>query len=188
MIDQGLVYLGQPSVTTNPLPAHTTHVVPPPVEGIHSIDFPELDDHINILSWDELELEPIASDEINEIGRVTLGHWMSTPFRLILEAASVQTTIVKPLTLPHYNAHAPFILIPDVEKVHTLYVDVSQTPYVDNVHTSDVQYVIRGGRVVRQHPPTAARPLEGISSHEEVRREDDKILRQLQSTQARISI
>ncbi|KAL6335830.1 hypothetical protein AAG906_040546 [Vitis piasezkii] len=126
----------------------------PPVEGIHSIDFAELDDHINILSWDELELEPIASDEINEIGRVTLGHWMSTPFKLILEAASVQTTIVKPLTLPHYNAHAPFILIPDVE-----------------------EYVIRGGRVVRQHPPITARPLEGISSHEEVRREDDKILR-----------
>ena len=174
MIDQGLVYLGQPSVTTNPLPAHTTHVVPPPVEGIHSIDFPELDDHINILSWDELELEPIASDKINEIGRVTLGHWMSTPLRLILKTASVQTTIVKPLTLPHYNAHAPFIWIPDVEEVQTLYVDVSQTPYVDNVPTSDVQYVLRGGRVVRQHPPTAARPLEGISS---MRRSRERMIR-----------
>ncbi|RVX04670.1 hypothetical protein CK203_023499 [Vitis vinifera] len=30
LIDQGLVHLGQPSVTTNPLPAHTTHAVPPP--------------------------------------------------------------------------------------------------------------------------------------------------------------
>ena len=28
-IDQGLVNLGQPSVTTNPLPAHSTHAVPP---------------------------------------------------------------------------------------------------------------------------------------------------------------
>ncbi|XP_034693523.1 peptidyl-prolyl cis-trans isomerase B-like [Vitis riparia] len=42
--------------------------------------------------------------------------------------------------------------------------------------------------VVRQQPSVAARPLEGTSSHEEVRREDDEILRQLQSTQARISI
>ncbi|RVW60319.1 Ran-binding protein 1-like a [Vitis vinifera] len=42
--------------------------------------------------------------------------------------------------------------------------------------------------VVRQQPPTTARPLEGVASHEEVRREDDDILRQLQSTQTRISI
>ncbi|KAL6320868.1 hypothetical protein AAG906_008868 [Vitis piasezkii] len=41
--------------------------------------------------------------------------------------------------------------------------------------------------MVRQ-PPVVARPLEGTSSYEEVRREDDEILRQLQSTQARISI
>ena len=42
--------------------------------------------------------------------------------------------------------------------------------------------------MIQQQPPTAARPLEGTSSQEEVRREDDEILRQLQSTQARISI
>ncbi|WJZ95170.1 hypothetical protein VitviT2T_013960 [Vitis vinifera] len=42
---------------------------------------------------------------------------------------------------------------------------------------------------MRQPPPAAAaRPLGGTSSQEEVRVEDDKILRQLQSTQARISI
>ena len=42
---------------------------------------------------------------------------------------------------------------------------------------------------MRQPPPTAAaRPLGGTSSQEEVRVEDDEILRQLQSTQARISI
>ena len=40
-------------------------------------------------------------------------------------------------------------MIPDVEEVQTSYVDVSQTPYVDDVHTSNVQYVIYGGRVVR---------------------------------------
>ena len=65
MIDQGLVHLGQPSVTTNPLPAHTTHAVPPPIDSIHFIDFAELDDHIHMLSWDESELEPIVSDEIH---------------------------------------------------------------------------------------------------------------------------
>ncbi|KAL6325697.1 hypothetical protein AAG906_023581 [Vitis piasezkii] len=39
LIDQGLVNLGQPSVTTNPLPAHTTHSVPPPTGGIYHMDF-----------------------------------------------------------------------------------------------------------------------------------------------------
>ncbi|RVW36699.1 hypothetical protein CK203_099195 [Vitis vinifera] len=44
-------------------------------------------------------------------------------------------------------------------------------------------------RVLRQPPPAAAtRPLGGTSSQEEVRAEDDEILRQLQSTLARISI
>ena len=80
----------------------------------------------------------------------------------------------------HYSVQTPFVLIPDVDGV--------QAPYVDDVHTSDVQYVIRGGRVVQQQPPTAVRPLEVTSSQEKVRREDDEILRQLQSTQARISI
>ncbi|RVW29874.1 hypothetical protein CK203_102244 [Vitis vinifera] len=42
-------------------------------------------------------------------------------------------------------------------------------------------------RVLRQPPPAAARPVEGTSAPEEVRVEDDGILRQLQSTQARIS-
>ncbi|KAL6340431.1 hypothetical protein AAG906_006094 [Vitis piasezkii] len=88
LIDQGLVHLGQPSVTTNPLPAHTTHVVPPLTDSMHSIDFAELDDHIQ--SWDESGAEPIVSDEIREIGR---------------------------------------------------------TPHVDDVHVSEVQYVIRRGRM-----------------------------------------
>ncbi|RVW29023.1 hypothetical protein CK203_088881 [Vitis vinifera] len=85
LIDQGLVHLGQPSVTQNPLPAHTTHAVPPPDE------------------------------------------------------ASVHASIVKPPTFTRYSVQTPFILAPDVEE-------------------------------------------------EEVRAEDDEILRQLQSTQARISI
>ncbi|RVX07344.1 hypothetical protein CK203_022529 [Vitis vinifera] len=141
------------SVTTNPLLVHTTHTVPPPVDDIHFLDFAELDNHIHMMSWDESEPEPIASYEIYEIGGVTLGPQMPTPFRLILEAAS---------------------------EVQTPYVDVSQT--------FDVQNILYWDRVLRQPPPTVARPLEGISTPEEARKEDDEILRQFQSTQARISI
>ena len=53
LIDQGLVNLGHPSVTTNPLPAHSTHVVPPPARGIHFIDFDGTDDFIHMMSWDD---------------------------------------------------------------------------------------------------------------------------------------
>ncbi|RVW90548.1 hypothetical protein CK203_031049 [Vitis vinifera] len=151
LIDQGLVRLGQPSVTTNPLPTHTTHVVPPPAGGIHFLDFDETDDH------------------------------MPAPFRLVPEAAFVQAATSEPLTFTRYSVQAPYILIPDVEEVRAPHVDISQTP--------DIQYILRGGRVMRQPPPAAARPVEGTSaSQEEVRAEDDEILRQLQSTQARISI
>ena len=50
LIDRGLIHLGQPSVTTNPLLAHTTHAVPPLVDSMHSIDFVEFDDCIHMLS------------------------------------------------------------------------------------------------------------------------------------------
>ncbi|WKA08452.1 hypothetical protein VitviT2T_026174 [Vitis vinifera] len=181
LIDQGLVHLGQPSVTTNPLPAHTTHAVPPPADDIHFLEFDEIDDHIHMLSDDDSDPEPIMPDLIYETSGVTLGPRMPAPFRLVPEAASVQATTVEPLILPHYSVQTPFILIPDVEGV--------QAPYVDDSQTLDIQYVLRGGRVMRQPPPAAAaRPLGGTSSQEEVRVEDDEILRQLQSTQARISI
>ena len=75
---------------------------------------------------------------------------MSTPFRLVPEAASVQTITIEPLNFPHYSVQTSFVLIPDVDEVPTPYVDVSHTPYVDDAHTLDVQYVIYGGRVVRQ--------------------------------------
>ncbi|RVX12973.1 hypothetical protein CK203_009748 [Vitis vinifera] len=126
LIDQGLVHLGQPSVTTNPLPTHTTHAVPPPVDA-----------------------------GIYETSGVTLEPQMPAPFRLVPEAASVQATTSKPLIFTRYSVQAPYILIPDVEE---------------------------------PPPAVAARPLGGTSSQEEVRAEDDEILRQLQSTQARISI
>ncbi|RVX05886.1 hypothetical protein CK203_023919 [Vitis vinifera] len=113
LIDQGVAHLGQPSVTTNPLPAHTTH--------------------------DESESEPIVSDEIYEIGKVILSHRMSTPFRLVPEVASVQAATVESSIFPHYSVRTPFVFIPDVDEVQTPYVDVSQTPYVDDAHTPNVQ-------------------------------------------------
>ncbi|RVW32710.1 Transposon Ty3-I Gag-Pol polyprotein [Vitis vinifera] len=156
LIDQGLVHLGQPSVTTNPLLAHTTQAVPPPADGIHFLEFDVIDDHIHMLSDDDSDPEPIMPDVIYETSGVTLGPRMPAPFRLVPEAASVQA---------------------------------ATAPYVDDSQTLDIQYVLRGGRVMRQPPPAAAaRPLGGTSSQEEVRAEDDEILRQLQSTQARISI
>ena len=51
----------------------------------------------------------------------------------------------------------------------------------------DVQVMTRSGRIAQAAPPVT-RPFGGMDSREEVRREDDEILRQLQSTQARISI
>ena len=101
-----------------------------PIDGIHFLDFGELDDHIHMLRWDDSEPELIVSDRIYEIGGVTLGPRLPTPFRLVPEAASVQTTTVEPWTFPHYNLQMPFILILDVEEVQTPYVDVSQTPDV----------------------------------------------------------
>ncbi|KAL6346345.1 hypothetical protein AAG906_033141 [Vitis piasezkii] len=104
-------------------------------------------------------------DVIYEMSGVTLGPRVPVPFRLVPEAASVQAATVEPVILPPYSVRTPFILIPDVEGV--------QAPYVDDSQTLDIQYVLRGGVT---------------SSQEEVRAEDDEILRQLQSTQARISI
>ena len=140
LIDQGLVHLGQPSVTTNPLPTHTTHAVPPPAGGIHFLDFDETDDHVHMLSWDDPDPEPIMPAGIYETSEVTLEPQMPAPFRLFHEAASVQTTTSEPLTFTRYSVQAPYILIPDVEEVRAPHVDISQTP--------DIQYILRGGRVM----------------------------------------
>ncbi|RVX18697.1 hypothetical protein CK203_007090 [Vitis vinifera] len=126
--------------------------VPPPADGIHFLEFDVIDDHIHMLSDDDSDPEPIMPDVIYETSGVTMGPRMPAPFRLVPEAAPVQAATVEPLILPHYSVQTPFILIPDVEGVQALYVDDSQT--------LDIQYVLRGGRVMRQPPPAAAaRPL-----------------------------
>ncbi|KAL6348249.1 hypothetical protein AAG906_005541 [Vitis piasezkii] len=80
LIDQCLVNLGQPSVTTNPLPTHSMHAVPPPSGGIHDIDFVK-DDNIHMLSWDDGLSKPIVLDDGYEVD--TMGSQTSTPFSLI---------------------------------------------------------------------------------------------------------
>ena len=97
------MHLGQPSVTTNPLLAHTTHAIHPPADGIHFLDFVKIDDHIHMLSCDDTEPEPIMSNGIYEIDIETLGPRMPVSFGLVPEAASVQTATVEPLIFPHYS-------------------------------------------------------------------------------------
>ena len=57
LIDQGLIDLRLPGVTTDPLPTHDTIVVPPPLGGIHSIEF--LGDEIFMMGWDGEAPQPI---------------------------------------------------------------------------------------------------------------------------------
>ncbi|XP_059596905.1 uncharacterized protein LOC100853045 [Vitis vinifera] len=157
LIDQGLVHLGQPSVTQNPLPAHTTHAVPPPDGGIHFLDFADSDDHVYMMSWDDMDPEPIELDDIYEMSSMSLGPQVPTPFRLFPETASVHASIVEPPTSTHYSVQTSFVLVPDVEEF--------QAPHSDDPQTPDVQYILRGGRVLRQPPPAAAaRPLGASSS------------------------
>ena len=76
------------------------------------------------------------------------------------------------VTLPCYSVQTSFIL----------------TPHRGTIDTPEIQYVIRGGRVVRQQPLVPSRPIDPDTARDEIMREDDEILKQLQSTQARISI
>ncbi|RVW56471.1 hypothetical protein CK203_072516 [Vitis vinifera] len=60
------VFAAQPSVITNPLPAHSTHAVPPPPGAIHHINFVK-DDSIHMMSWDDGLPEPIVLDDGYEV-------------------------------------------------------------------------------------------------------------------------
>ena len=50
LIDQCLVDLGRPIVTTDSLPTRDTRVVPPPTSGVHLIEFSR--DVIFMMGWD----------------------------------------------------------------------------------------------------------------------------------------
>ena len=66
-----------------------------------------------------------------------------------------------PVTLPCYSFQTPFIL----------------TPRRGIVDTPEIQYVIRGGRVVRQQPPVPSRPIDLDTTRDVIMREDDEILK-----------
>ena len=78
--------------------------------------------------------------------------------------------LISPVYLQHVPPMTPFIMFPEEYR----------PPH------RDVQIVTRSGRVA-QSPPVD-RPFVCIAVREEVQREDDEILRQLRTTQARISI
>ena len=86
LTDQGLVNLGQPSMTNNPLLAHSTHTVTPSPRDIHHIDLIE-DDSIHMLNWDDGLPEPIVLHDSYEVDGVSLGPQALTPFSLVLDEA-----------------------------------------------------------------------------------------------------
>ena len=167
LIDQGLVDLGRPGVTTDPLPTHDTRVVPPPPGGVHLIEYSG--DDIFMMGWDGEAPQPISLYANSEFSVYTQGQQVSSPFRLTPDDVPRQTAI-SPVYLQHVPPMTPFILFPEE---------------YGPVHR-DVQIVTRSGRVAQ--PPPVDRPFAGIDARDEIQREDDEILRQLRTTQARISI
>ncbi|KAL6348330.1 hypothetical protein AAG906_005630 [Vitis piasezkii] len=101
----------QSSVTTNPLPAHTTHAVPPPADDIHFMDF--------------TEPEPIVVDESYEDDEVISDSQASAPFRLVPDMPPLQLTTIGSLIHPCYNIQSPFILSRDPDE--TVAQDVQAT-------------------------------------------------------------
>ncbi|KAL6340756.1 hypothetical protein AAG906_027911 [Vitis piasezkii] len=165
LIDQGLVNLGQPSVTTNPLPTHSTRAVHPSSGDIHHMDLIE-DDSIHMLSWDDGLPEPIVLHDSYEVDGVSVVPQTPAPFSLIPDEAPFQLTHPTPLVIGCQDAFVPFTLWPED----------------DDSAGREIQIVTRSGRIA-QPPPPAVRPFEGTTSHEKVRREDDEVLRQLRNTQ-----
>ena len=167
LIDQGLVDLGRPAMTTDPLPTHDTRAVPPPPGGVHLIEYSG--DEIFMMGWDGEAPQPISLYANSDFSVYTQGQQVSGPFRLIPDDVPRQTA-VSPVYLQHVPPMTPFILFPEE---------------YGPVHR-DVQIVTRSGRVAQ--PPPVDRPFAGIDARDEIQREDDEILRQLRTTQARISI
>ena len=144
LIDQGLVNLGQLSVTTNPLPAHSTHAMPPLPVDIHHIDLMK-DDNIHMLSWDDGLPEPIVLYDSYEVDGVSLGPQAPTPFSLIPDEAPFQLTHPTPLVIGCQDTFVPFTLWPEN----------------DDSEGREIQIVTRSGRIA-QPPPPAVRPFEGL--------------------------
>ena len=76
--------------TTNPLPAHSTHAVPPPAGGIHFIDFDGTDDFMHMMSWDDHAPEPIMLVEDSEVDGFVSSTQLHAPFSLIPDVPPFQ--------------------------------------------------------------------------------------------------
>ena len=61
LIDPGLVDLGRPAVTIDPLPTHDARAVPPPMSGVHSIEFSG--DKIFMMGWDGMGWRGSTTDQ-----------------------------------------------------------------------------------------------------------------------------
>ena len=159
--------MGCPGVATDPLPTHDTRAVPPPPEGVHLIEF--AGDEIFMMGWDGEAPQPISLYEESDFVGYIPRQKIPRPFSLTLDRIYGPPP-VSPVYLQHVPPMTPFILFPEEYR----------PPH------RDVQIVTRSGRVAQ--PPPVDRPFAGIAAREEVQREDDEILRQLRTTQARISI
>ena len=148
-------------MTTNPLPAHSIYAMPPLPGDIHHIDLIE-DDSIHMLSWDEGLLELIVLHESSEVDGVFIGFSGFHTLQFDLRGGVVPVNSTTPLVIRCQDTFVPFIL----------------WPKDDDLDRRDIQIVTRSGRIA-QSPPLAFWPFEGTVFHEEVRREDDEVLRQL---------
>ena len=138
-----------------------------PPGGVHLIEYSG--DEIFMMGWDGEAPQPISLYANSHFSVYTQGQQVSSPFRLIPDDVPRQTAI-SPVYLQHVPPMTPFIMFPEE---------------YGSVHR-DVQIVTRSGRVAQ--PPPVDRPFAGIDARGEIQREDDEILRQLRTTQARISI
>ena len=146
-IDQGLVNLGFPTVTTNPLPTHEARVVPPPTGGVHLVEFSG--DEIFMMGWDGESPQSISLYTDSYFSGYTSSKQIPRPFRLIPYEVPRQSSI-SPVYLQHVLPMTPFILFPEE---------------YGPVHR-DVQIVTRSGRVAQ--PPLVDRPFVGTSAREDV--------------------
>ena len=110
LIDQGLVDLGCPVVTTDPLPTYDARVVPPPTSGVHLIEC--LGDEIFMMGWDREAPQPISLYTDSVFSGYTSGQQIPRSFRLILDEV-LRHTSISPVYLQHVPPMTPFILFPE---------------------------------------------------------------------------
>ena len=81
LIDQGLVDLERPVVTTNYLPTHDARAVPPSTSSVHSVEFPG--DEIFMIGRDREAPQPISLYTDSDFSGYTSSQQIPRPFKLI---------------------------------------------------------------------------------------------------------